>query len=159
KQGDCHYLPSGTLHALGAGVLVAEVQTPSDTTYRVYDWGRTDRELHIEQAMACIEFTDQSSEDQKPVRHNINDVTVTEKAACDFFNIAEYSANQAAVVTDLILKSAEVWMSLEGSATLQQHDGDTTPFEHGQTLLLPASLGKVTFAAQTPGRWLRVTLP
>ena len=54
--GDCHYLPSGTCHALGAGVLVAEVQTPSDTTFRVYDWGRTDRELHIEAALECIDF-------------------------------------------------------------------------------------------------------
>lgn len=54
--GECHTLPSGTVHALGAGVLVAEVQTPSDTTYRVYDWGRTGRELHIEQSMACIAF-------------------------------------------------------------------------------------------------------
>ncbi len=54
--GECHNLPSGTVHALGAGVLVAEVQTPSDTTFRVYDWGRSGRELHIEQAMECIEW-------------------------------------------------------------------------------------------------------
>lgn len=55
--GECHTLPSGTVHALGAGVLVAEVQTPSDTTFRVYDWGRTGRELHIAQSMECIAFT------------------------------------------------------------------------------------------------------
>ncbi|MEM7628997.1 MAG: type I phosphomannose isomerase catalytic subunit [Planctomycetota bacterium] len=58
--GTCHTLPSGTLHALGAGVLVAEVQTPSDTTFRVYDWqreyARPDRELHLERAMRCIEW-------------------------------------------------------------------------------------------------------
>ncbi|MCB9845335.1 MAG: class I mannose-6-phosphate isomerase [Phycisphaeraceae bacterium] len=58
--GACHLLPSGTIHALGAGVLVLEVQTPSDTTFRVYDWvreyGRARRELHIDEAMACIEF-------------------------------------------------------------------------------------------------------
>lgn len=58
--GACHTLPSGTVHALGAGVLVAEVQTPSDTTYRVYDWtkeyDRPERELHIEPALACASF-------------------------------------------------------------------------------------------------------
>jgi mannose-6-phosphate isomerase len=54
--GECHNLPSGTLHALGAGVLVAEVQTPSDTTFRVFDWGRKGRELHVERAMECIEW-------------------------------------------------------------------------------------------------------
>lgn len=57
--GQMHELPSGTVHALGAGVLVAEVQTPSDTTFRIYDWakeyGRTGRELHIEPALACID--------------------------------------------------------------------------------------------------------
>lgn len=51
--GACHTLPSGTVHALGAGVLVAEVQTPSDTTYRLYDWGRSGRALHVEEALAC----------------------------------------------------------------------------------------------------------
>ncbi|HEY4330661.1 MAG TPA: type I phosphomannose isomerase catalytic subunit, partial [Phycisphaerae bacterium] len=61
RAGDCHYLPSGTIHALGAGVLAAEVQTPSDTTYRVFDWNRLGadgkgRQLHVEQAMECIRF-------------------------------------------------------------------------------------------------------
>ncbi|GJQ29424.1 MAG: mannose-6-phosphate isomerase [Phycisphaerae bacterium] len=54
--GEVHALPSGTCHALGAGVLVAEVQTPSDTTFRVFDWGRTGRALHVEESLACIEF-------------------------------------------------------------------------------------------------------
>lgn len=56
SAGDCFNLPSGTVHALGAGVLVAEVQTPSDTTFRLSDWERTGRELHIEQAIECAEI-------------------------------------------------------------------------------------------------------
>lgn len=56
RPGDCHNLPSGTVHALGAGVLVAEVQTPSDTTFRLYDWGCEGRELHVEQAIECADF-------------------------------------------------------------------------------------------------------
>lgn len=55
RAGDCVHLPSGVLHALGAGIVVAEVQTPSDTTFRLYDWGRPGREMHIEQCMACID--------------------------------------------------------------------------------------------------------
>src|SRR5205814_76612 len=59
--GECHNLPSGTIHALGAGVVVAEVQTPSDTTYRVYDWareyGRKGRELHIEESIECTDLS------------------------------------------------------------------------------------------------------
>jgi mannose-6-phosphate isomerase len=57
RVGDCHTLPSGTIHALGAGVLVAEVQTPSDTTFRLYDWtreyARPPRAMHVEQAFEC----------------------------------------------------------------------------------------------------------
>ncbi len=62
RKGHCYYLPSGTIHALGGGVTVAEAQTPSDITYRVYDWNRIDpstgaeRELHLEEALQCISF-------------------------------------------------------------------------------------------------------
>jgi mannose-6-phosphate isomerase len=159
KKGDCHYLPSGTLHALGAGVLVAEVQTPSDTTYRVYDWGRTDRELHIEQAMACIDFSEQADSDAAAVPQSNEGIRVTEKATCDFFSIQEYAADGPATASDLKLRSAEVWMSMKGDAKLVSSSGEATPICAGQTLLLPAMLGKVTFNAETPGRWLRVTLP
>jgi mannose-6-phosphate isomerase len=58
RVGDVHHVPAGLLHALGAGVVVAEPQTPSDTTYRLYDWteeyGRAPRELHRERAMECL---------------------------------------------------------------------------------------------------------
>lgn len=58
KRGDFHHLPAGTVHALGAGVTVAEVQTPSDTTFRLYDWTeeyqRPERPLHVEAALAAL---------------------------------------------------------------------------------------------------------
>jgi len=60
RPGQLHWLPGGTVHALGAGVQVLEVQTPSDTTFRLYDWtrkyDRAPRELHVEQALACATF-------------------------------------------------------------------------------------------------------
>lgn len=61
QVGDCIHLPPGTVHALGGGLLIAEIQQPSDITYRFYDWGRTDakgrpRELHIEQSFATTNF-------------------------------------------------------------------------------------------------------
>ena len=58
KRGDFHHLPAGTVHALGAGVTVAEVQTPSDTTFRLYDWteeyGRPERPLHLEDGLGAL---------------------------------------------------------------------------------------------------------
>jgi mannose-6-phosphate isomerase len=61
RAGDCHDLPSGTVHALGAGITLAEVQIPSDTTFRLHDWQdlyphRPPRELHVEQALKCASF-------------------------------------------------------------------------------------------------------
>ena len=63
KKSDFHFLPAGTIHALGAAVVVAEIQTPSDSTYRLYDWNRLDaqgrsRQLHIKQALASVHYTD-----------------------------------------------------------------------------------------------------
>lgn len=61
EPGDCFWLPAGTVHALGAGVMVAELQQPSDCTFRLFDWGRRDangqpRALHIDEALAAIHF-------------------------------------------------------------------------------------------------------
>ena len=63
KTGDAFLIPSGRMHAIGGGNLIVEVQENSDTTYRVFDWNRVDeagqpRQLHIQQAMRCIDFTD-----------------------------------------------------------------------------------------------------
>lgn len=61
KEGECHFIPAGTPHAIGPGLLISEIQTASDTTYRVFDWNRVDergqsRELHLGEALASINF-------------------------------------------------------------------------------------------------------
>lgn len=66
QPGDAYFIPAGTLHAIGGGNLVLEIQQSSDTTYRLSDWGRTDdsgvsRELHVEKGMAAIDFMNRSS--------------------------------------------------------------------------------------------------
>jgi mannose-6-phosphate isomerase len=63
KTGDAIFLPSGRMHALGAGVVLVEIQENSDTTYRIYDWdrtkkGRAARQMHITEAMQCVDFKD-----------------------------------------------------------------------------------------------------
>jgi mannose-6-phosphate isomerase len=63
KTGDALFLPSGRMHALGAGNVLVEIQENSDTTYRIYDWnrakkGRTARQMHVEEAMQCVDFND-----------------------------------------------------------------------------------------------------
>ena len=95
KFGDCFYLPSGTVHALGAGILAAEVQTPSDTTYRVFDFNRVDpstgklRTLHIKQAMKCIDFSATA-----PTQS-----TGPELAKCDHFSMQKVTAGNAQYIS------------------------------------------------------------
>ncbi|XAM00244.1 class I mannose-6-phosphate isomerase [Phycisphaeraceae bacterium D3-23] len=162
KPGDCHYLPSGTCHALGAGVLVAEVQTPSDTTFRVYDWGRTGRELHIEQAIGCINFDDPATDwpnawEQHAPR-TVDIALHTRLVACPFFEIERIDV-KADVQTSWPVDRPEVWMVLRGEVGFVDPAGQTSRAHQGHTVLLPPAGHRVVVTAAEPTRWLRVTLP
>ena len=91
--GDTHYLPGGTCHAIGAGVLLAEIQTQSDTTFRLFDWGRSGRELHIDEGMRSIDF-EQPDLSRYELRTQFSDgfQTITRHVACDYFRIDEVVA-------------------------------------------------------------------
>ncbi len=159
KKGDCHYLPSGTLHALGAGVLVAEVQTPSDTTFRVYDWGRTERELHIEQAMACIDFHTRPGASSFESRTFMSLTTVT-KACGEYFRIDEMQSSSSLQIP-CSQNGMEIIIVLEGQTSVIWPERDDIEIQQGQTVLLPHALVAThyMFWGKSGSRWLRVTLP
>ncbi|MBI9019085.1 MAG: class I mannose-6-phosphate isomerase [Phycisphaerae bacterium] len=106
KKGDFHHLPAGTIHALGAGVVIAEVQTPSDTTYRVFDWNRTDaagnsRQLHINEALESIHFQHKAenadfdrsyAQSLKKIASQIG--TAKPLVDCEFFSVNHVTARQ-----------------------------------------------------------------
>lgn len=160
KRGDCHYLPSGTCHAAGAGVLLAEIQNASDTTFRVYDWGRTDRELHIEQAMQCIEFgpPDVSQYEKRLTRPNrIGDAA--QLLSCEHFRIHKVHATRNAA-RELAFNQISVWMVLEGSGQIAPNNGAApVEFSRGETLFFPASLLNVQIEILQDAVWLEVTFP
>jgi mannose-6-phosphate isomerase len=158
RAGDCHYLPSGTVHALGAGMLVAEVQMPSDTTFRVYDFDRVEpstgkpRTLHVEQAMECIDF-DSVVERERP---RPSDGMIVNSP---FFQIRRHTASKATKHFSPEGKSI-VLMLLAGSLQIEaQRGADPVTFTRGETALLPASLKKPTLTAITDCQWLEVHLP
>ncbi len=160
KPGDCHYLPSGTCHALGAGVLAAEVQTPSDTTYRVYDWGRTDRELHVEQALACIAFHPPKTAASEKRSHIAGMfTTVSRLVLCEYFQIEKVRMVEA-YEQELPYDQPAVWMVLEGSGAITPQPGTTpVPFARGQTWLMPAGMRQATLKLTADTVWLEVTFP
>jgi len=87
QSGDSIFIPSGRLHAIGAGFLIYEIQQNSDTTYRVFDWNRVGvdgapRELHVEESMRCIDFDDVEPSMDTPSGPDGNTL-----ATCPFFRV------------------------------------------------------------------------
>lgn len=144
SAGECHYLPSGMCHALGAGVLVAEVQTPSDTTFRVYDWGRPrneGRELHVEQAAACMRPHESISPRRLHDPIARNGLTLTPLCETEYFAIDRVSADRKAEFAVETSGLPEVWMVTDGQVDLEGA-GPPVRVGRGGTVLLPAGLAR-----------------
>jgi mannose-6-phosphate isomerase len=166
SSGECYYLPSGTPHALGAGVLVAEVQTSSDITYRTYDWGRVDpktgqpRELHLEQALECIDFDSPSPPPmQEPADVATAWTAATRLVTCPSFHIERAQLKEG---TEQQIPTTEpvIWIVLEGSGKIEwQGDAEPIAFKRGDTILLPAALNGARVRISQSAQWLEVTVP
>jgi len=166
EVGACHYLPSGTCHALGAGVLVAEVQTPSDTTFRVFDWGRTDRDLHVEEALECIRLGPEPTDERPPPTATTGALRRTILARTPDFTLERLEAEGQAcfrVVTD---DRPEVWCVLGEPVTLQpagdpadESGGAPMRLSLGETVVLPAALAPTDAVMDRGASVLRTTLP
>ncbi len=142
RPGDFHHLPSGTVHALGAGVLIAEIQTPSDTTFRVYDWGRSGRALHLEQALECIDFQGRPA---PPV--NSGGAERTALVQTPFYSVTELNALADTTIPVENIPSPPtggpmIWMIVHGEGTIasaHQSFRDAT-FQRGDTIVFPAAI-------------------
>jgi len=165
KEGQCFYLPSGTVHALGAGIFAAEVQTPSDTTYRVFDFNRIDpatgkqRKLHVQEALDCIDFSGKRAPLTK--RSHVAGVftTVTQLVSCDYFKLEKVRFTEGVEET-VPYDEPVVWMMLSGQAEIKV-DGvkEPTKLSRGDTLLLPAQMKNPVISTKSDCVWLEVTLP
>jgi mannose-6-phosphate isomerase len=150
KPGDTAFLPAGRFHGLGAGNLLIEIQQNSDTTYRVFDWNRVDdkgkpRQLHIEQALQCIDFNDVAPKLVEPqgellVRHKLFEVHKWNLAAPREISLQ----GKFAIVCCL-------------SGSFRCGDADLSP---GEFCLVPASLSDRKLQPQRKETsLLRITIP
>jgi mannose-6-phosphate isomerase len=143
KPGDFFFVPSGTVHALGAGTLVLETQQSSDTTYRVYDYDRKDdkgntRELHINKAIevTCAPHIDPVFETEMIQQPGLN---ITKFIESPFFSVQKWELNGAATATqnhDFLLVSV-----IDGNGEIGTGER-TYPFQEGEHFILPCGLGK-----------------
>jgi mannose-6-phosphate isomerase len=168
KPGQCFYLPSGTVHALGAGILAAEVQTPSDTTYRVFDFNRVEaatgkpRKLHVEQAMQCIDFS--HAADAQPPRSHVGGMftTVSRLVSSPYFTLEKVRFTEG-VEEPVPYDEPVVWIMLEGAAEIRVQGvaglNEPTRFTRGETILLPAAMKDPVIKTLSDCVWLEVTFP
>ena len=150
KKGDAFFIETGTVHAIGAGIVLAEIQQTSDITYRIYDFDRVDdsgneRELHTELAIDALNF----SGDIDTVRlYDTTKNTLNKVAECQYFK-TNFIAVQDVLTLDYSDKdSFVILMCVEGHATVTVNE-ITEVIQFGETILIPAIAKKVVIAAQS----------
>ncbi|MCD4699528.1 MAG: class I mannose-6-phosphate isomerase [Phycisphaerae bacterium] len=153
RAGDFHYLPAGTVHALGPGVVVAEIQTPSYTTYRLSDWGRG-RDVHVEEAMKCIHFDSAGSTGLKPVPPPGDDVLVS----TPWFIVRRLVEPEGERQPDS--GECKAWMVLAGKGQIVCGGLDKpVSLSAGDTILLPACIKEPSLTAEEQMTLLEITIP
>ncbi len=151
KAGDVFFIPSGTLHAIGKGILIAEIQQASDLTYRVYDYGRVGddgktRPLHIDKALEVTKLTPTKSTPLPasiPLNHHASLVTL---ASCPYFVVKSLKLEDK--IQLLVLDDTyQVIFATRGNFILNWQKR-TWSIKEGETLFLPAGLGTYDLEGQ-----------
>ncbi len=162
QAGDSFLIPAGTIHAIGEGILLVEIQQTSDVTFRLHDWDRlgTDgrpRQLHIREAMECIDFNRGPVEPLVPrLISGVSENRVEELVSCEHFVIRRHEGAQPWDLRDH--ESFRVFLMLKGQAELSWHDG-VELLKTGDTILIPASSPDCRMAPQGPCVMLETYLP
>lgn len=168
SKGDFVWLPSGTCHALGAGLLVAEVQTPSDTTYRVHDWGRSEasRPLHLDEAREAVEGTAASElppivrTERTPPTLEADGFRTWDLHRGERFSIERVDADAGAVLPVVTDGTAVALMLLAGEIAIESDAEGSPPLRAAAiaTVLFPANGEPERIRVTRDAKWLRIRL-
>ena len=142
--GDVFFIPAGRVHAIGKGILLAEIQQTSDITYRIYDYDRRDdlgnlRELHTELALDAIDYTiypDYKTQYQPKINDSV------ELVSCEYFTTNLLEMNQPVEKDYNKLDSFVIFMCIDGEASIETESGNESVVK-GETILIPASIENV----------------
>lgn len=149
KAGEFYYVPHGTIHAIGGGVMILETQQSSDTTYRVYDYDRQDdqgnlRELHIQQSLDVSLIPHQDPEQAMDVTEQVGG-KITHFISNDYFKVFKWDVTgDLSVPVDETIYLATV---IDGSGELAV-DGQTYPLKKGDSFVIPASAKQITISGE-----------
>jgi mannose-6-phosphate isomerase len=160
RKDDVFFIPSGRVHALGPGLLLAEIQQTSDTTYRIYDWDRVDeqgkpRELHVESALEAIDF---KVYDSYRTNYQTKQNKTSNLIDCPYFVTNLLDLRQTIEKDYSALDSFVIYIMINGSAIIQWENKEET-IHLGETLLIPASMEMIRVKANPRCKILEVYIP
>ncbi len=146
KAGDVFFIPAGRVHAIGGGILLAEIQQTSDITYRIYDWDRLDksgkgRELHTELAVDAINYTDRERHKQEYSIENNMRTTLVDTA---WFTTGIMKFDKAVEKDFNFIDSFVIYMCIAGETEIIDGHSEPVSLTMGETVLIPSSLKTIT---------------
>lgn len=162
RPGDGIFVPAGTVHTIGPGMVLCEIQENSDLTYRIFDYWRrnpdgSQRELHVEKALAVTNFSAQRGGKLQPLRTSNGCCEIVHLIACKYFAVERYKFAAACSMPGGS-GSIEIVVVLEGSGGISWQDGETK-YSAGQAWIIPASLAGTNFEPSARTTLLRAFVP
>jgi len=145
KVGEVYYMPAGRVHALGPGILLAEIQQTSDITYRIYDWDRVDesgkgRDLHLDEAMAAIDFEVADSYKSHYTEKKNETVSLIKS---EYFTTNLIDLDVSIIKDFTELDSFVIYLCVDGICELDDEIHDKVLVSVGEVVLVPASTALV----------------
>jgi mannose-6-phosphate isomerase len=154
RTGEMIYVDAGTVHAIAPGSILVETQQNSDTTFRLYDYGRP-RELHVEQG---LQATKQKTHAGKAEAAEVDGHIVL--VASPSFIVEKFAAKEVMTVTaDPGPSSAQVLVAIEGSGVVESRGSQPVSFNKGEAVVIPASVKQFELRPQWTLEFLRMRLP
>ncbi|MCL2040995.1 MAG: class I mannose-6-phosphate isomerase [Bacteroidales bacterium] len=158
--GDVFFTPAGRVHSIGKGILLAEIQQSSDTTYRIYDWNRTDdngkpRPLHVAESLDAIDF--QLHKEYKTC-YSVEKNKTAPIVQSPYFTTNILHAGAPVRKNFADLDSFVVYLCVEGSFSVS-YDGETTTVQVGETLLIPNVITEILIVPTPSTKVLEVFIP
>ena len=158
QAGDVYFIPAGRVHALGKGLMVAEIQQTSDCTYRIYDYNRRDadghlRQLHTEEAMDAIDFSGIQGHANTRYDARLNGTTTL--AACPYFTTRLIPFDKPIRKNLEDFDTFVVYMCVDGIAAVKSMD-TIVPLHAGECVLVPAVAENVELYSEGPAKLLEV---
>lgn len=161
KKGDVFYIPAGRVHAIGAGIVLAEIQQTSDITYRIFDWNRKDdkgnyRELHTEQALDAIDY---KMYDNYKTEYKSEKNATSKIIGSKYFETNILDFDQSIEKDYHKLDSFVIYMCIDGEFEIEYYETKKITIRKGETVLIPAVIEHLRLNPLVQSKLLEVYIP